>query len=271
MLAYLSPILALCWPILAPCWPYLGPMLAHLGPMLALCWPMLALGWPMLAPCWPILGPLLALAWAFFWPSMLQHLQDANFSDFFPLPGAQNHVKTTVFARRQDKIRGRRGARNTVKNGVFERETQNSMENYRLQVRPGVEPRSGQGRAKVGPRSTQGRSAAGGVRAYNLRLPPKASGEHTGPGPAPGSVIEWASARVPPTPQSGGMSWPGWGKFICLVLMIICMSFDLKILQVSTSNAESLKLQSLKCIWGVLKVCGQEGSTLTIDARRLSK
>ena len=84
VLAYVGPILALCWPILAPSWPYLGPMLAHLGPMLALGWPMLALCWPMLAPCWPILGPMLALAWAFFWPSMLQHLQDANFSDFFP-------------------------------------------------------------------------------------------------------------------------------------------------------------------------------------------
>ena len=109
---------------------------------------MLALCWPMLAPCWPILGPMLALAWAFFWPSMLQHLQDANCSDFFPLPGAQNHVKTTVFARRQDKIRGRRGARNTVKNDVFEPYTQFSMENYRLQVRPGATG----GRAKVGRR-----------------------------------------------------------------------------------------------------------------------
>ena len=83
--AYVGPYLrALSWPHVGPSWPYLGPMLAHLGPMLALGWPMLALAWPMLAPCWPILGPMLALAWAFFWPSMLQHLQSANFSDFFP-------------------------------------------------------------------------------------------------------------------------------------------------------------------------------------------
>ena len=191
-MAYLGPILALCWPILAPSWPYLGPMLAHLGPMLALGWPMLALCWPMLAPCWPILGPMLALAWAFFWPSMLQHLQDANFSDFFrffPLPGAQNHVKTTVFAHRQDKIRGRRGARNTVKNDVFEPYTQNTPQITGCKCDRG----STQGRAKVGPsavgpRSTQGRSAAGGVHAYNLRLPTEASGISTGrrPGPAPG-------------------------------------------------------------------------------------
>ena len=134
---------------------------------------MLALCWPMLAPCWPILGPMLALAWAFFLAIYVATPSKCQLFRFFPLPGAQNHAKTTVFAHRQDKIRGRRGARNTVKNGVFERETQNSMENYRLQVRSG---------------STQGRSAAGGVPAYNLRLPTEASGISTGrrPGPAPG-------------------------------------------------------------------------------------
>ena len=132
-------------------------MLAHVGPMLA------------------HLGAYVGASWGVFLAIYVATPSRGQLFRFFPFPGAQNHVKTTVFARRQDKIRGRRGARNTVKDGVFERYTQNSMENYRLQVRPGVEPRL-----------NQGRSAAGGVHAYNLRLPPKASGEHTGPGPAPG-------------------------------------------------------------------------------------
>ena len=105
-----------------------------------------------------------------------------TFFRFFPLPGAQNHVKTTVFEHRQDRRRGRRGARNTVKNDVFEPYTQNTWKITGCKCDRG----SFQGRPKVDPRSGQGRSAAGGVHAYNLRLPPKASGEHTGPGPAPG-------------------------------------------------------------------------------------
>ena len=141
VLAYLGPMLVLSWPHVGPSWPYVGPRLAYVGPMLAHVGPMLAhLG----AYVGASLGVFLAIYVAT--PSRCQLFR------FFPLPGAQNHAKTTVFARRQDKIRGRRGARNTVKNGVFERYTQNSMENYRLQVRPGVDPRSTQGRAKVGRR-----------------------------------------------------------------------------------------------------------------------
>ena len=140
-MAYLGPILAPSWPYVGPSWPYVGPRLAYVGPMLAHVGPMLAhLG----AYVGASLGVFLAIYVAT--PSRGQLFR------FFPLPGAQNHAKTTVFARRQDKIRGRRGARNTVKNGVFARETQNSMENYRLQVRSGVGPRSTQGRPKVGRR-----------------------------------------------------------------------------------------------------------------------
>ena len=115
-----------------------------------------------------------------------------DFFRFFPLPGAQNHVKTTVFEHRQDRRRGRRGARNTVKNDVFEPYTQNTpqitgckCDRGSTQGRAKVGPRSGQGRA--GPRSTQGRSAAGGVHAYNLRLPTEGlRHKHGRPGPAPG-------------------------------------------------------------------------------------
>ena len=116
----LGPSLDLSWPHVTPMlpvsWPYLGPMLAHLGSILAPCWPILALCWPMLA-----------LAWAFFLAIYVATPSRCQLLGFFPLLGAQNHVKTTVFARRQDKIRGRRGARNTVKNDVFVPFTQNTL------------------------------------------------------------------------------------------------------------------------------------------------
>ena len=44
-----------------------------------------------------------------------------QFFPFFSVTRAQSHVKTTVFAHRRHKIRGRRRARNTVKHEVFER------------------------------------------------------------------------------------------------------------------------------------------------------
>ena len=148
--------MALSWPHVGPSWPYVGPRLAYVGPMLAHVGPMLAhLG----AYVGASLGVFLAIYVAT--PSRCQLFR------FFPLPGAQNHVKTTVFARRQDKIRGRRGARNTVKNDVFEPYTQNTWKITGCKCGRG----SAQGRPKVDPRSTQGRSAAGGVHAYNLRLP----------------------------------------------------------------------------------------------------
>ena len=120
MLAYVGPILALCWPYvgqcspyLGPCWPYLGPCWSCLRPVLALCWPI----WP-----WAYVGASLAVFWAIYveTPSRCQLCR------FFPLPGAQNHVKTTVFAHRQHKIRDRRRARNTVKHEVLEHRTQNT-------------------------------------------------------------------------------------------------------------------------------------------------
>ena len=161
-------MLALSWPHVGPSWPYVGPMLAYVGPMLAHVGPMLAhLG----AYVGASLGVFLAIYVAT--PSRCQLFR------FFPLPGAQNHVKTTVFEHRQDRRRGRRGARNTVKNDVFEPYTQNTWKIT------GCKCDRGSGRPRG---SGQGRSAAGGVHAYNLRLPTEASGISTGrrPGPAPG-------------------------------------------------------------------------------------
>ena len=145
-------ILWLSWaqlgPVLAPCYAYVGLCCPYLGPILAPCWPILALSWPHVGPSWPYVGPRLA----YVGPSlahvgpMLAHLgayvgaslgvflaiyvatpSKCQLVRFFPLPRAQNHVKTTVFQHRQDKIRGRRGPRNTVKNDVFEPYTQNTV------------------------------------------------------------------------------------------------------------------------------------------------
>ena len=108
-------MLALSWPHVGPSWPYVGPMLAYVGPMLTHVGPMLA-----------HLGAYVGASLGIFWAIYVETPSRCQLVRFFPLPGAQNHVKTTVFARRQDKIRGRRGPRNTVKNDVFERHAQNT-------------------------------------------------------------------------------------------------------------------------------------------------
>ena len=119
------PMLALCWPILAvgPCWPQVGPSWAYVGPMLAYLGPMLAHVGPMLAHLGAYVGASLAVFLAIY----VETPSRGQLFRFFPLPGAQNHVKNTVFARRQDKIRGRRRARNTVKHDVFEPRAQNPL------------------------------------------------------------------------------------------------------------------------------------------------
>ena len=88
---------------------YLGPMLAHVGPMLA------------------HLGAYVGASLAVFLAIYVETPSRCQLVRFFPVPGAQNHVKTTGFARRQDKIRGRRRARNTVKREVFEQHAQNPL------------------------------------------------------------------------------------------------------------------------------------------------
>ena len=97
---------------------------------------------------------MLAPSGPYFWPPMLKPPQEAFFLPE-PPPGPQNHVKTEVFAHRQDKIRRRREARNTVKKDGFE---PTRKKHCKLRGR------------QVGRES----SAAGAVSVYNLRLPPKA-------------------------------------------------------------------------------------------------
>ena len=119
--------------------------------MLGLCWPMLGL-------CWPMLSHLGSYVGAMFGSSMLKRSEDANFS----APGpAQNHVKTEVLWHHPDEIPCRRRARNTVKKMSFNTASKNIV-NYMSFSRGGVDT------GWVGGR---GRSA------YNLRLPPKASGK----------------------------------------------------------------------------------------------
>ena len=185
MLAYAGPILALCWPYvglcwpyLGPCWPYLGPSWPCLGPVLALCWPYVGLCWPYVGPCWPHVDPSWGLCWRYlgrFFPYLccgyVETPSRRQLFRFFHLPGAQNHVKTKVFAHRQHKIRGRRKARNTVKKKrCFWRPRAKSIVNYKGISSPGVGRGSGGGRAGVNRRWVGGR----GRSAYNLRLPPKA-------------------------------------------------------------------------------------------------
>ena len=101
---------------------HVSPILAHVGPILALCCPMLAYLGPMLAYVGPMLahlGAYVGASLAVFWASYVETPSRCQLFRFFPVPGAQNHVKTTVFAHRHDKIRSRRRARNTVKKRRF--------------------------------------------------------------------------------------------------------------------------------------------------------
>ena len=134
MLALCWPYVGLSWPHVGPCWPQVGPSWAYVGPMLAYLGPMLAHVGPMLAHLEAYVGASLGVFLAIYveTPSRCQLVR------FFALPGAQNHVKTTVFAHRQDKIRGRRGPRNTVKNDVFERHAQNTPQITRASVVRGL-------------------------------------------------------------------------------------------------------------------------------------
>ena len=79
-------MLALSRPMLALSWPYIGPMLAYVGPMLAHVGPMLA-----------HLGAYVGASSAVFWAMYVATPSRCQLFRFFPLPGAQNHVKTHGF------------------------------------------------------------------------------------------------------------------------------------------------------------------------------
>ena len=97
MLALCWPYVGLSWPHVGPCWPQVGPSWAYVGPMLAYLGPMLACLGPRLAHLGAYVGASLAVVWVIYveTPSRCQLFR------FSPLPGAQIHVKTTVFALRQ--------------------------------------------------------------------------------------------------------------------------------------------------------------------------
>ena len=70
MLAYVRPMLGLCWAYVGVCWPHVGPMLSHLGGYVG----------HMLA--------ILGLCWGYIRQFMLKTSSDTIFYDFF-LPAKQ--------------------------------------------------------------------------------------------------------------------------------------------------------------------------------------
>ena len=154
MLSHLAPILGLCWAKSGPCWA---------GPILGLHWPRLGLCWAMLGPSWTHVGPIMAYVgpcWAVLGAMLgpcLGHLCWNDLKMPFCLPRTPSwspkphKKKNDVFQHRQDEISCRWRARNTV-----------SKIHHKLQWL-----------------STVNRGWVGGGEgsAYNLRLPPKASGK----------------------------------------------------------------------------------------------
>jgi len=84
-------------PILGLCWPYVSPSLAYVGPVLALCWPYVG---PMLAHLVAYVEAMLAIC------ETIPVERPPRCPLFLPGPlcGTKNHVKTTVFYFRQQKI-----------------------------------------------------------------------------------------------------------------------------------------------------------------------
>ena len=81
-------------------------------------------------------------------------------------------------------------------------------------------------------------SAAGAASVYNLRLPPKASGEDTGAGPAPGFMRLTPDSRAPakadpwkvcvgcnPCPCSGGVVVVVAVVVVVVVVVVFCCCF----------------------------------------------
>ena len=174
MSAHVAHILADVGPTLAQAGPYLSLRLTHVvlmsahvahiladvGPMFAQACPYLSLMWTHVAHILVDVGPMLAPR-----PARCPVFRSG------PRPKTQNHEKPMVFSRRRDETRRRRRPQNPVKNDVFWTPHAEYTVNYNDNRGPGVN------RGWVGGR---------GGSVYNLRLPPKASGEDTGAGPAPG-------------------------------------------------------------------------------------
>ena len=98
-----------------PSWAYIGPGWAYVGLILGPCWVYAMLAY--VGPTWPHVEPSWELCWGHVWAIYVDTILRCQFF----LPGRLIEPKTTtdVFEHRQDKIRGHRRARNSVKNEVF--------------------------------------------------------------------------------------------------------------------------------------------------------
>ena len=145
---------------------HVAHILADVGPMLAQACPYRSLMLTHVAHILADVGPMLAPR-----PSRCPVFRSG------PLPKTQNHEKPMVFERRQDETWRRRRPQNPVKNDVFWTPHAEYTVNYNDNRGSGVN----RNRHEV----VGGRGAA----VYNLRLPPKASGNATGGGPGAGARI----------------------------------------------------------------------------------
>ena len=94
---------------LGPCWARLGQVgpvfspIAYLGPILGLCWPylgpVLALCWPYVGLCWPHVGPSWGLCWGYvrYVRPSVERPPRCKFFLPGPLRRTKNNVKTKVF------------------------------------------------------------------------------------------------------------------------------------------------------------------------------
>ena len=164
MLGQVGPILGLCWAKLGPCCAMLGPSWAHVGPMLGRCWPMLAL-------CWPMLNPLGSYVGAIYVETILR----CHFFRSGPPPGPKPRKNQCFLTSPRWFFLPPKGLKHRKKRCFCNTASKMHRKLYRSFRPSGREWSVG---GWVGGRAGH---------AYNLRLPPKASGKDMGSGPAPGS------------------------------------------------------------------------------------
>ena len=66
-------------------------------------------------------------------------------------------------------------------------------------------------------------SAAGAAAVYNLRLPPKASGNATGAGPAPGFMRLTPDSRAPAKADPSARAGVRWVLLLSLFLVVVAV------------------------------------------------
>ena len=97
-------------------------------------------------------------------------------------------------------------------------------------------------------------SAAGGAAVFNLRLPPKASGEDTGAGPAPGFMRltpdSRAPAKVDPAARAGVVVVGGGVVVVVVVVVVVAVAVAVA---VSVAVAVAVAVE----VVNVVNICGQ--------------